>query len=119
MGIEAAGDGHGGGRLEAPFLWRTFCSAVSLMAHARTSPDKIITYAHTIDLYARRYRLIFAVDVGEFHEALELCQQAEADCQRELKEAADRAARKLHLQNLLRLKELKHQIRNLAHTPGV
>lgn len=74
----------------------------------------LIEFARSIDLYARRYQIIFALDVGEFDKALDLCRGALSECEMQLKGDTAVPEKTQHAQNLATLQSFEAQLRSAA-----
>ncbi len=80
--------------------------------------SNLIEFARSIDLYARRYQIIFALDVGEFDQALALCRGALGECETRLKGDTASPERAKHAQNLATLRAFEAQVRRVAAAGG-
>ncbi|MGI8905546.1 MAG: hypothetical protein ACR2IE_03530 [Candidatus Sumerlaeaceae bacterium] len=85
------------------------------MGQSDNSTD-LIDLARNLDLYARRHRIIFALDVGQLETALQLCRGAMADCEGDLSEICSPAERAQHEQKLAHLKQFESRLSSAARS---
>jgi hypothetical protein len=79
------------------------------------NPADLVALAKEIDLYGRRHRIMFALDVGEYDNALHLCQGALADCERNISCVSAPADNAGHQLNFTALREFANLIATAAH----
>ena len=75
---------------------------------------ELIALAQSLDLYCRRHRIIFALDVGALGQALTLCRDALQDCQNELAPACPPFDRTQHSAKLSRIREFEARLAEAA-----
>jgi hypothetical protein len=75
---------------------------------------ELIALARGIDLYARRHRIIFALDVGEYDKALRLCEGALAECEQCLPTIPGPADSAAHREKLAALQDFAGRLAAVA-----